>query len=192
MEINIARLVRGDKAEWDAFVDRFSPVIYSAVKRTILAHAGEANEDDLRDLMQKVFIRLVKDEFKLLKSYDPSRASIVTWLTIISRSASIDFLRRLSPRTVSIDEGAMEVSDPQTPTPSLPINIPSGLLSPRQKLVLHLVFDKEMSSGEIAGLLGIEGQTVRSMNHKALKKLRKFFKNGKKKLKKLSTGVAHT
>jgi len=179
MEINTARLVRGDKAEWDAFVDRFSPVIYSAVKRTLLAHAGEANEDDSRDLMQKVFVRLVKDEFKLLKSYDPSRASLVTWLSLISRSASIDFLRRLSPRTVSIDEGALEISDPQTPTPSLHIDIPSGLLSPRQKLVLHLVFDKEMSSGEIAGLLGIEEQTVRSINHKALKKLRKFFKDEK-------------
>jgi len=177
MEINIRRLVRGEKAEWDTFVDRFSPVIYSAIRRTFLAHVGTANEDDLRDLMQKVFVRLVKDDFKLLKSYDPSRASLVTWLNLISRSATIDFLRRLTPRTVPIDEGAMEVSDPRAPTPSLPIDIPSRLLSPRQKLILHLLFDEEMSTGEIAGLLGIEEQTVRSMNHKALKKLRKFFKN---------------
>jgi DNA-directed RNA polymerase specialized sigma24 family protein len=176
METNIARLVQGDKEEWDAFVDRFSSVIYSSVKGTLLAHKGEGNEDDVRDLMQKVFVRLVKDDYRLLRTYDPSRASLVTWLTLVARSSTIDFLRHRALRTVPLDEGAMEVEDPRAPTPSLPIFIRPGLLSARQKLVLHLLYDRELSTAEAAGFLGIKEQTVRSLSHKALTRLRRFFK----------------
>jgi RNA polymerase sigma factor (sigma-70 family) len=174
-DISINRLVHGDKAEWDAFVDCFSPVIYSAVKRTILAYSGEANEDDLRDLMQHLFVRLVREEFRLLQSYDPSRSSLVTWLSVISRNAAIDFLRRRSLPTVPIDEKALEVRAESVPSPSLPLEIPAKLLSPRQMLVLQLMYDKEMSPAGIAAVLGIEEQTVRSLNHKALKRLRKYY-----------------
>jgi RNA polymerase sigma-70 factor (ECF subfamily) len=174
MYISLKRLVGGDKAAWDSFVDRFSPVIYSAIRRTLLAYSSHANDDDARDLMQSVFVRLVKEDYRLLKSYDPSRATLVTWLSIIARSATIDSLRKRSIRTTPLDERALEVSD--TPRePVLPVEIPPGLLSARQKLVLHLIFDRGMETDEIGRLLGVEPQTIRSINHKALKKLRTFF-----------------
>jgi RNA polymerase sigma-70 factor (ECF subfamily) len=71
---DIKQLVRGNKAAWDAFVERFSPVIYSAVRRTLQATGG--NNDDVLDVAQNVFVRLCKNDYRLLRSYDPARASL--------------------------------------------------------------------------------------------------------------------
>jgi len=92
MATDIARLLQGDKDEWDEFVDRFTPVIWAAVKGSIFAHAGSVNEEDVRELVQSVFVRLVAREFRLLRTYDPARASLVTWLTIVARSAALSML----------------------------------------------------------------------------------------------------
>ena len=54
-------------------------------------------------------------------------------------------------------------------------NLPPGLLTGRQKLVLQLLFDREMSPSEISKVLGISAQAVRSTKHKAIQKLREYF-----------------
>lgn len=178
MRISLRKLTAGDKRAWDAFVDRFSGVIYSAVRNAIAARRPDVNEEDVRDLVQGVFIRLVKEEYRLLKSYDPSRASLVTWLTIVARSAAIDFLRRRSLPTVPLDERALQLKDEKARLPALPLKMHAGLLPPRQRLILHLIFDRGLSTSEIARTLGVREQTVRSLNHKAMKKLRRFFNKG--------------
>lgn len=176
MATDIARLLQGDKAEWDAFVDRFTPVIWAGVKGSIFAHAGSVNPEDVRELVQSVFVRLVGQEFRLLRTYDPSKASLVTWLTIVARSAAIDSLRRRRLQVVPLDERAMDIPAPEAAS-AAGIELPGNLLSPRQKLVLHLLCDDGMEPSEIASMLGVDAQTVRSTIHKAVTKLRKFFKN---------------
>jgi len=55
--------------------------------------------------------------------------------------------------------------------------LPEALLSPRQREILGMLYDKEMEVAEIATTLGIDPQTVRSAHHKAMLKLRAHFKN---------------
>jgi RNA polymerase sigma-70 factor (ECF subfamily) len=64
-------------------------------------------------------------------------------------------------------------------TPIMPehIKMPEGLLSPRQQLVITMLYDREMEVAEIAAALGIDAQTVRSTHHKAMLKLRAHFKD---------------
>jgi len=169
----VARLVRGDKEAWDAFVERFSPVIYAAVSRTLRGRPqGEA---EIRDLTQDVFLRLCKDDYRLLSRYEPKRSTLVTWLTVVATSTTLDALRRKRGQTVALDDMPEEAAavDPVLPAPRL--RIPKGLLSPRQALVLQLVFERDMDVAEVATLLAVNPQTVRSTQHKALVKLRKYF-----------------
>ena len=177
-DINIKLLVHGDKKVWDNFVELYSPVIYSAVLKVFNTHTKIVDKLNVKDAVQEVFIRLIKDNYRLLKTYNPSKASLTIWLTIVSRSSAIDFLRRQKPDSVSLEKEIEDipVSDDY---PNSSIEIPPDLLSPRQKLILSLLFDKEMEPSEIAELLNIDVQTVRSAKHKALKKVRKFFKDGK-------------
>jgi RNA polymerase sigma factor (sigma-70 family) len=165
----IAALTRGEKGAWDAFVRRYARLVLAAV-RPFAREDGDAD-----DLAQDVFARLCKDEFRLLKSYDPARAGLTTWLTIVARSTARDATRRRRLASVPIEdapEAALAV-DPVEPVESL--KLPLDLLSPRQRDVLGLMYGREMEVAEVAASLGIDAQTVRSMHHKAMLRLRAYF-----------------
>ncbi len=166
----IEALLRGEGAAWENFVRRYARLIVAAV-RGFVQVPGE-----VEDLTQEVFLRLCRDEFRLLRSYDPSRASLSTWLTIVSRSTVRDALRRRRAEMVPIDmvpECRLAI-DPVEPIQKL--KLPEALLSPRQREILAMLYDREMDVAEVAAALGIDPQTVRSAHHKAIVKLRAHFK----------------
>ncbi len=166
---DLDRLVRGEKAAWDSFVARYAGLIVAAVRRVV------GQQADVEDIAQDVFVRLCKEDYRLLRQFDPARAGLSTWLTIVARSVAHDSVRRRRLPTQTIDdtpEQALSVP------PSIPehIKIPPGLLSPRQHLVLTLLYEREMEVQEIAQALAIDAQTVRSTHHKAMLKLRSHFR----------------
>ena len=167
---SLATLLAGDKRSWDNFVRRYAALIVAAV-RGVASHSGE-----IEDLTQEVFVRLCKDQFRLLRTYDATRASLSTWITIVARSTARDALRRRRPDSVPIEvvpEVALKI-DPVEPVPKL--KVPEALLSPRQREILGMLYDREMDVAEIAAALGIDPQTVRSAHHKAMLKLRAHFR----------------
>lgn len=167
-EIDLQALSRGEKSAWDAFVRRYAGLIVAAVRG--VAHDAA----EIEDLVQEVFVRLCKDGFRLLKTYDPGRAGLSTWLTIVARSTARDTLRRRQLALTPIDAvpEALLATDPPPPDK---LKLPDGLLSPRQKLVLSMLYDRDMEVAEVAAALGVDPQTVRSTHHKAMIKLRTHF-----------------
>jgi len=169
--VDLAALTSGSKPAWDAFVRRYAGLVLAGV-RAVAREGGDAE-----DLMQEVFVRLCKDDYRLLKTYDPTRAGLTTWLTIVARSTARDVLRRRHPQVTPIDavpETQLAVEDRHVE----PLKLPEELLSPRQKLVLTMLYDKDMEVAEIAAALGVDPQTVRSTHHKAMLKLRQHFAPG--------------
>jgi RNA polymerase sigma-70 factor (ECF subfamily) len=164
-------LLYGEKAAWDAFVRRYGGLVVAAVRGIAMGQA------EIEDLTQEVFVRLCKDEFRLLRSYDPERASLSTWLTIVARSTARDGLRRRRAEAVPLDAvpEAQLAIDPVEPTQKL--KLPEALLSPRQREILAMLYDREMDVAEIAKALSIDPQTVRSAHHKAMVKLRAHFRS---------------
>ncbi len=165
---DLTSLIGGNKSAWDGFVRRYTGLILAAV-RAVAPYGFE-----IEDLVQEVFVRLCKDGYRLLKTYDPARAGLSTWLTIVARSTARDALRRRQLKMTPIDdvpEGLMAV-DGQPPEK---LKLPDGLLSPRQQLILTMLYDREMDVAEIAVALSVDPQTVRSTHHKAMLKLRSHF-----------------
>jgi DNA-directed RNA polymerase specialized sigma24 family protein len=163
-------LLRGEKEAWGRFVRRYAGLVVAAV-RGVAREAGE-----IEDLTQEVFLRLCKDDFRLLRGYDPARAGLSTWITIVARSTARDAMRRYRPLSVPIEavpEGRLAI-DPIEPVPKL--KLPEALLSPRQRQILTMLYDRDMEVSEVATALGIDPQTVRSAHHKAMIKLRAHFK----------------
>ncbi len=152
---DLAALIDGDKGAWDAFVRRYAALIMAAV-RGVAQDGGEAE-----DLAQEVFIRLCKDGFRLLKTYDPA-------------------LRRRRIQGVNIDDVPEAVLAVPAVEPVDRLSYPPELLSPRQREILVLIYDRDMDVAEIALQLHIDAQTVRSMHHKAMLKLRAYFGVGEK------------
>jgi RNA polymerase sigma factor (sigma-70 family) len=166
----VAALARGEKDAWQAFVRRYAGLVAAAV-RGLAREPGE-----VEDLAQEVFLRLCRNDFRLLRSYDPARAGMSTWITIVARSTARDALRRHRPVAVPIEmvpESRLAV-DPIEPVRKL--KLPEALLSPRQREILSMLYDRDMEVAEIAAALGVDPQTVRSTHHKAMIKLRAHFK----------------
>jgi RNA polymerase sigma factor (sigma-70 family) len=171
-DADLDSLLAGEKAAWDRFVARHAAVIFAAVRRRLVPAGRTA---DAEDVVQDVFVKLCQKNFRLLRNYDPTRAKITTWLTVIAHSVAIDHLRRLRRRTEDIEAQPESVLAVAPVEPVDEVKIPEGLLSPRQALVVELLYKREMTPGEAAEVLGIDAQTVRSMHHKALVKLRGHF-----------------
>jgi RNA polymerase sigma factor (sigma-70 family) len=170
---DLTALLAGRAGAWERFVRRYSPVIYGAILRK-LAPLGRGEDAD--DVAQDVFVRLCRNDFKLLRGFDPSRARLTTWLTVITSSTVIDHLRRQRGQHDPIEEVAESrlAVDPVEPDR---VKIPEGLLSPRQALVMELLYQREYEVAEAAAFLEVDPQTVRSMHHKALTKLRAHFRD---------------
>ncbi len=172
-QIDLRSLATGHKRTWDAFVVAASPLINAVVRRSLNSY--RLSDDDVLDAAQDVFVRLCANDFRLLKTYDPARAGLSTWLAVVARSAAVDFARRRRQATSNIDdvpESALAIEDRHVEK----LRIPNGLLTERQTLILKFLYDEERDVAEIAQLLKIDAQTVRSTHHKALLRLREHFR----------------
>ncbi len=168
IEADIARLVAGDAAAWRSFVGDALPVVRSIVARQ-LGRGGR--EDDVRDVVQNVFVRLCKDDFRVLRRFDPQRAQLSTYLRVIATGVAIDHLRKSNLPTIDVDLNSLEAAanDPQA---AAALDLPPGVLTPRQILILRMLYELDYEVKEVAAALNIEPQTVRSLHHKAIVRLR--------------------
>jgi len=166
-------LLRGDKAAWDRFVIQAAPVVRSVARRVLEPARRNA---DLPDVVQDTFVALCRDDFNLLKRFDPAQASLSTYLGVIASRRALDWLRRHQhPQTdlEQVPEDTLAFTPPDlNHPPDLPLSLPRDLLTPRQTLILRLLYERDMDVAEIALRLGIAAQSVRSMHHKALERLR--------------------
>ena len=144
----------------------------ASVRRTIGTGSRPADLE-LEDIVQAVYLKLIRNDCRLLRTFDPERASMSTWLTLVARTTAIDTLRRLKPTTLEVEEAAASVMKKPLPEPE--VHIPVHILTSRQRLVLTLLFDDERSVPEAAEILGVNQQTIRSTKHKALERLRAHF-----------------
>ena len=96
---------------------------------------------------------------------------------MVARSAAIDHARRRRRPTQPIDEvpeAVLGIEDRHVEK----LKIPQGLLTERQTLILKYLYDEEREVADIAQLLKVDPQTVRSTQHRALVRLRAYFREG--------------
>jgi RNA polymerase sigma-70 factor (ECF subfamily) len=169
--MDLTRLFSGDSGNWAEFVEHYAGIVYAAVRKALERHTGRVHAADLQDASNEVFLRLIKDDYRLLRTFNPDRASLSTWLTVVARSTAIDYLRK-SRRHETGREGLIDIME--APASSRPIadSLPADLLTSRQRLIMELLYDQGLTPGEVAHMLDIEVQTVRGTRHKILNKLR--------------------
>lgn len=168
MNVDLNACIRGSKSAWDQFVESCSGLIYSAVKRAYCNRP--VDQQDIDDRIQDVFVQLVQNDFKLLRTFDPKRASLSTYLTIIARSVVYQHTQKRRVETVPLLD--IDVTAGQSRESSEDALGPLNGLSERQRLVLQMLFEQGMSVEEAAHRLGVDPQTIRSTKHKALTRLR--------------------
>ncbi|WP_320007284.1 sigma-70 family RNA polymerase sigma factor [Maridesulfovibrio sp.] len=169
----IKKCVEGDKSSWDTFVEKYSGIIYFTINNTLKSKLSYCSQHHVDDICQNVFLRLVQNDRSLLSRYDPEKSKITTWLMVIARSVTMDFLRKGVYCLAPLDDFIDELEAPADPVKE-GLDIPEQLLSPRQKLIVKLYFEDGLDISEISEFIGIKEQSVRSAKHKALTKLRSY------------------
>jgi RNA polymerase sigma factor (sigma-70 family) len=106
---DIRELLQGciskDKRSWDVFVERYSKLVYWAIRDRLKRCGYDFNEEDINDIHQDVFVALWEGE-KLRQLRDPER--VAGWISMVAGNAAVDHFRSakraLPPGSVSIHE----------------------------------------------------------------------------------------
>lgn len=165
--IDLPGCIAGRADAWATFVRETAGTLHAAVRKA-LERRG-ANRSDLDDCVQEIYIRLLREECRLLRTFEPQRAALTTWLTIIARTIVHERSRK---PTLPMGGGSPEDRAITPPRVDPPEPLPWHALSQQQQQVLQALFHEGLSVEEVAARLEIDTQTVRSAKHKALARLR--------------------
>lgn len=83
----VAQVLAGKASEFRKLVERYQQPIFRFTRNLI------GDEHDAEDITQEVFLAA----FNNLASYNPKRASLLTWLFTIARNRSVNYLKRRRP-----------------------------------------------------------------------------------------------
>ncbi|HNQ89377.1 MAG TPA: sigma-70 family RNA polymerase sigma factor [Verrucomicrobiota bacterium] len=173
------RVKRGDRAAFEALVDKYKQPVFNLIYRT-LPDAAEAE-----DLAQNVFLQV----HRFAHRYKPS-AKFTTWLFTIARNLCLNEIRRRGrhpaeslsePSGDRDDEADRPVTDRQAVAPDqgcldreLAALVDDALraLPENQRVAMLLCREEEQSYEDIAAILGCSLAATKSLIHRARETLK--------------------
>jgi RNA polymerase sigma-70 factor, ECF subfamily len=177
--VSLCAAERSNVAYPRELIDRYGRLVMQTVTWTFRRFSSDIRED-VEDVFQEVFVSLFKDGCNALLRFDPSRASLGTYLCTIARNATINAVkRRKCDSDEDIDaigedslnpEMLLEKKDAKERIESL---LPS--LSVKERFFFKLYFEDCMPPEEIAGVLNISIDTVYSKKAKIQEKIKHLF-----------------
>lgn len=150
--------------------DRYSRLVYG------LAYKILGNSEEAEDITQEVFLTLWRRN-----AYNPSRGSLSSFLTTMTRSRSIDKLRSRVTKLRFIQrwQGIVKNEAVATPLEQASMGERSQLvrdamsqLPESERLILEIAYYEGLSQSEIARRLNIPLGTVKTRSRQGLLKLR--------------------
>lgn len=166
-----ARLRDGDPDALAELYRQYGPTTFGYLVRVLRDRAAA------EDVQQQVYTEL----WRRAGEFDPERAGLLTWAMTITRSRSIDHLRRRVPeprdpdvaaRTIEAHQAVDAESDALADRWRMAHYL--GLLPDDERVLLRLRFYEELSQSEIAERTGIALGTVKARMVRGLRRLREL------------------
>jgi RNA polymerase sigma-70 factor (ECF subfamily) len=167
----VERYLGGDMTAFDELMIRYERQIYRVCYRFT------ENRDDAMDLAQEVFIKA----FEHLGSFR-RESSLKTWLYRIAMNHCINHVKKHSYEFVEVSEtigsvGATVQSQIEDREQREQFRRLVKQLPPKQKAILELRINEQLSYEEIAKISGRSVSTIKASVFFALEKLRKLVKD---------------
>jgi len=169
---------RAQQAEPEAFAQIYE-AYFDKIYRYIVLRVG--NEMEAEDLTQQVFLNALRS----ISSFNWRGIPFSAWLYRIAHNQAVDYLRKRKKHvTESLDSVvAIGNSNPELEV-ELKLDIERVLLATKrlteaQQEVISLRFTSELSSAEIARIMGKSEGAVKALQHSAIVSLRKALSEGR-------------
>jgi RNA polymerase sigma-70 factor (ECF subfamily) len=176
-----------EPAAWPTFFARYERLVMSCIRKVMRRYGAQHGEEDLEDLVSQTAFNIIKDDYKKLRTFDPTRGyKLSSWIGLIATNTAHDALRRRAPTDVwaatSLDD-----TDPSLPIASADEPAQAAIerleqqrelrdamaqLSASDRLFVLYYFVQELEPETIARLMKISINTVYSRKNKVREKLR--------------------
>ena len=160
----------GDKAAFQAFYDRTSAKLFGVILRILV----ERQESE--DVLQEVYVSV----WRKAATFDPAKASAITWAATIARNRAIDRLRARPARPHVPVEQAFELAD-SGPAPDADLmhrqdaqRLVEALatLEPRHAAAIRACYFEGFTYDELAAREQVPVGTLKSWVRRGLMRLR--------------------
>jgi RNA polymerase sigma-70 factor, ECF subfamily len=166
----LAQVAKGDADAFQSFYDRTSAKLFGIILR-ILTERHEAE-----DVLQEVYVSV----WRKAASFDPARASPITWVATIARNRAIDRLRSRPVRPhVPVEEAFHLSDDGRAPDAGLVASqdarrLAAALdtLEPRHAAAIRACYFEGATYEELAAREAVPVGTLKSWVRRGLMRLR--------------------
>jgi RNA polymerase sigma-70 factor, ECF subfamily len=185
----IPSLLVDDERAWRTFHERYASRLQGAISRVTRRFPQLTGTDHVDEIYGTLCLRLLSDDKRRLRSFDPSRGTpLGAWLCTLAKNSAHDFLRsrQRQPWLGWLGEEVSEV-EPCSDAPDAfsvcmlrerarQLEQLIGTLSARDQEFMHSYLEG-LEPEEIASELNISVSTVYSKKHKILTRLENALSN---------------
>ena len=180
--------ISGDRKASEAFVRRFSDLVYSSVHRTFIAKQIPYTQQDIEDLHNSVFLKLFEKRCRKLRQYrGKNGCSLASWIRMVATRIVLNHLRkrgmdsmvgqqrRLPLDEINPSEGEHASAWSMVERKEQVRLLEQGILklAPRDRLFMKLYYEKGLSMEKVSSALNISLQNGYIVKHRAVQRLKK-------------------
>lgn len=178
----VSRLIDRDPQAWQEFLTRYERLIVARIAAACREVNFEPRPELIEDCSAELTSLLFHNDLAALRRFE-GRAKLSTWLSVVIRRCTLGVIKRRSQdasRAVQPDSrfDIAAIPDPREapPDPEQAARLQTCLqqLSAKDREILHLQFDEQLSYAAIGERLGIAENSVGPKLHRAQKRLRKL------------------
>jgi len=148
----VAACLAGEPGAWDAFVSQFGGLFGYVVDRTAAQRGTRLSAADRDDLVADVLVECLRNDAAVLRGF-AGRASLATYLTVISRRVAIrGMLRLLEAGPLTAEPAAATV---RAAADRDEVEAMLGVLDENEARLVRLHHLEARSYGEISRLTGL-------------------------------------
>lgn len=178
----IKRCLAKEPGSWNDFVDRYLSLIYHVIGYTAHLRSYRMSPEDTEDVAAEVLLKIVSDDFKVLRQFR-GQANFATYLTVIARRIAVIELARRQQVKDSIRRG--DVVSPGIELDDAPV-AQKGMesleevdkllrrLGGKEREIVRLYYLEGRTYEEISTSVNMPVNTIGAVLSRARKKLREY------------------
>ncbi len=177
----VGRMLVDDAGAWRYFTAEYSRIVIGCIRRVLTRFSRVTSDHDVDEVYARFCFELLANDRRKLRRFDPEKGGrLSTWVGLLAKNATYDYLRRVKRDRVCEPLPETDVLPAETESPFEQVMIQQRAaltsatlrqLSDRDRQFVDLYFAQGMEAEEIAEVMNISVKTVYTKRHKITARL---------------------